>query len=204
MSKELSYALYTQMIISLPLRVLLFVNLDPFPSSEPYEDHDVHISIPPKDDPSCKPVDTEVDSLLLAITIPPCNQLSYVQSKIREGYKPLKLPLILHDYPPNFLDYLPRFNGKDHVTKEQHMDAFQCFTDNFEIIHEDVFMRTFFQSLQGDAQLWFEHLGIDSVSSWNDLHNVFLRCWGKNKSYEQYLSEFYAMKKRRNETMSQV
>ena len=34
-----------------------------------------------------------------------------------------------------------------------------------------------------------------------DFHDVFLRYWGENKSYEQYLSEFYVMKKREYESL---
>jgi hypothetical protein len=37
------------------------------------------------------------------------------------------------------------------VTVEQHMVSFEWFTDLLQIIHEDVFMRTFFQYLQGDV-----------------------------------------------------
>ena len=35
-----------------------------------------------------------------------------------------------------------------------------------------------------------------------DFHDVFLRYWGEKKSYEQYLSEFYVMKKREDESLS--
>jgi hypothetical protein len=138
--------------------------------------NEVHISIPPKVDPSCKPVNNKADlSPPQVITAPFYGQLTYVQSKIREGYKPLKLPFVPHDYPPKFLDYLPRFNGEDHVTIKQHMVSFEWFTDILQIIHEDVFMITFFQSLSGDAVFWFINLKYDSISSWTDLCNVILR-----------------------------
>jgi hypothetical protein len=81
------------------------------------------------------------------------------------------------------------------------MEAFECFTDNFEIIHEDVFVRTFSQYLHGNARLWFRNLKADSIGSWAYFHDLFLRYWGENKSYEQYLSEFSAMKRRRDETV---
>ena len=85
------------------------VDLDPIFLVEPYEKNDVHIPIFPEHDQPSQLVDSKLD-LPLEITIvsfnQPCIQLSKVQSKIREHYKPLKLPLILHEYPPNFLDYL--------------------------------------------------------------------------------------------------
>jgi hypothetical protein len=48
----------------------------------------------------------------------------------------------------------------------------------------------------------FRNLKDDSISSWTDLRNVFLRYWGENKSFEQYLSKFYALKKERYETVT--
>jgi hypothetical protein len=71
-------------------------------------------------------------------------------------------------------------------------------------MHEDVFMRTFCQSLQGDARIWFKNLEADSIGSWVDFHDVFLRYWGERKSYDQYLSEFYAMKRKKDETVTSL
>jgi hypothetical protein len=98
----------------------------------------------------------------------------------------LKLSFVLHDYPSKFLEYLPKFKGEDHVASEKHIESFERFTDLFEIMHEDVFMRTFCQSLQGDVRIWFKNLGADLVSSWVYLCDVFLRYWGEKKSYDQY------------------
>jgi hypothetical protein len=80
----------------------------------------------------------------------------------------LKFPFVLHGYPPNFLEYLPKFNGEDFVTTEKHMESFERFTDLFEIIYDDVFMRTFFQYLQGDARIWLKHLEADSLNWFMD------------------------------------
>jgi hypothetical protein len=93
------------------------------------------------------------------------------------------------------------FNGEDHILVENHMETFECFTDNFEIIHEDVFMRTLCKYLYGDVGFWFRNLKVDSISSWNDLRNVFLRYWGEKKSFEQYLSEFYALRREHDEVV---
>ena len=105
----------------------------------------------------------------------------------------MKLPVILHAYPPNFIDYHPMFNGEYHVAAEKHLEYFEIVIDNFQIMHEDLVMRVFCKSLFGDASFWFRNLEVDSISSWNDLRNVFSRYWGENKSFEQYLSEFYAL-----------
>jgi hypothetical protein len=115
--------------------------------------------------------------------ITPGHQLTKHQSKIKEGYKPLKLPFILHNFPPNFFEYLPSFNGEDHVTTKKRMEAFECFTNNLEIIHEDVFMRTFSQSLHRNARIWFRNLKVDSIGSWIDFHDCFMIYWSEKKSY---------------------
>jgi len=40
------------------------------------------------------------------------------------------------------------------------------------------------------------------ISSWEELKNVFLKFWGKNKSLDLQLRDFYALKKKDNETIS--
>jgi hypothetical protein len=42
----------------------------------------------------------------------------------------------------------------------------------------------------------------DTISSWKELKNVFLNFWGKEKSLELQLAEFYALKWQSNEAIS--
>ena len=101
------------------------IDLDPFPPIEPYEENDVHIPIFPENDQPSHLVDNKLDLPLEILVvlfdqpIEPCIHLTKVKSKIRKHYEPLKLPLTLHEYPPNFLDYLPKFNGEDHVVAKK-------------------------------------------------------------------------------------
>ena len=68
-------------------------------------------------------------------------------------YKPLQLPPIFHDFPMKHYKYLPKFNGESKdFTSEKHLQAFEHFSNLFEIEHDDVCMRNFAQSLQGDAK----------------------------------------------------
>jgi hypothetical protein len=69
-------------------------------------------------------------------------------------------------------------------------------------MHKDVFMRSFCQSLPGEARLWLRNLEADSIGSWVDFYDVFLRYWGERKFFSQYLYEFYAMKRRKDETVT--
>jgi hypothetical protein len=63
-------------------------------------------------------------------------------------------------------------------------------------------MRAFSQSLQEDAQAWFRHLQPQSISSWDELREAFHRFWGERKSWNLLLSEFYAMRRMKDETIS--
>jgi hypothetical protein len=147
---------------------------------------------------------------LLSNSVISCNQPvvpgahpTNVQSRIREkNFKPLKLPSTLHPYPPKFLEYLPLFIGEDHITAEKHLRDFQNFIDNLEIMHEDVVMRLFSKSLVGDVALWFKNLEVGSIGSWVELYGAFSRYWGENKSFDQYLTEFYALRREKDEVLT--
>ena len=55
------------------------------------------------------------------------------------------------------------FDGENH-TVEKHIQAFEHFADFIEIKHDDVFMRVFSQTLQGDAKAWFRLLQPESLA----------------------------------------
>ena len=93
------------------------------------------------------------------------------------------------------------FNGKDYAAVEKNLQAFENFIDNFEIVHKDVVMRIFCKSLFGDVALSFRNLEACSIGSWTDFHNAFLRHWGENKSFDQYLIEFNALNREEDEAL---
>jgi hypothetical protein len=155
------------------------------PSSEPYDVHD-H---------SCELNETKAELVPSVLNPTP--------SKIQERYSPLKFPSILHDFPLKHYKYLPRFDGElDGQSAEKHIQVFEHFIELFEIEHDDVSMRAFSQSLQGDAKAWFRHLQPQSISSWDELREDFCRFWGERKSWDLLLSEFYAMRRMKDETIS--
>jgi hypothetical protein len=124
-------------------------------------------------------------------------------SKIHKRYKPLKLPHILHNFPPKHYKYLLVFDGEcNPITTEKHIQDFEHFIDLFEIDHDDVCMRAFSQFLKGDTKDWFKHLHPETISSWEELKNVFLKFWGKRKYLDLYLTELNAMKRKSSETIS--
>jgi hypothetical protein len=116
-------------------------------------------------------------------------------------FKPLNLPYHLHPYPLDFFKYFPHFSIEDHVTAKRHAEAFENFIDQFEIVHEDVTMRLFSKSLLGDVVVWFKGLGADSIGSWVELYNDFLKWLGENKSLNQYWDDFNALRRGEEEAL---
>jgi hypothetical protein len=80
-------------------------------------------------------------------------------SKIQHGYRPLKLPHTLHNFPPNHYKYLLVFDGEPNaIIAKKHIQNFEHFIDLFGIDHGNVCMRAFSQSLKGDTKDLFKHL----------------------------------------------
>jgi hypothetical protein len=124
-------------------------------------------------------------------------------SKAQHRYIPLNIPQVLHDFPPNHYEYLPVFDGEPNaISAENHIQGFEHFLDLFEIDHDNVCLRAFSQSLKGDTKDWFKHLHPETISSWEELNNVFLKFWGKKKYLDLQLTEFYALERKSNETVS--
>jgi hypothetical protein len=63
-------------------------------------------------------------------------------------------------------------------------------------------MRFFSKSLLGDVDVWFKGLGADSISSWVELYNTFLKWWGENKSLDQYWDDFNALRRREEDALA--
>jgi hypothetical protein len=116
-------------------------------------------------------------------------------------FKPLKLPLFLHPYPADCYEYLPWFSGENQASAERHLESFLDFVDRFSIAHEDVIMRMFSKSLIKDAATWFKGLRADSIGSWIEFSNAFLKYWGEYKSLDSYLADFYALKREQDEAL---
>jgi hypothetical protein len=94
-------------------------------------------------------------------------------------------------------------SSANNIASKKHMEAFEDFVDNFKIMHEDVILSLFSKSLFRDVALWFRNLKACSIFSWTDFHRVFLTYWGEKKSVDQYISEFYALKNRKNDIVTQ-
>jgi hypothetical protein len=85
---------------------------------------------------------------------PPRNIMEAI---VASRYTPLMLPQPLNALPfGGYLKKLPKFTGKGDITAKDHLAAFYSYADNYVIIDEDVWMRIFVHSLDGEARKWFK------------------------------------------------
>jgi len=174
------------------------VDVDSVFLPQPVHINDYCISIPLQSDQPCELEEIEIDSkpcqisTPLVITSEPCQDLAIsndqpttFQIKIRmKMFKPLKLHYLLHPYPIDCYEYLPLFSRENQASAERHLESFLDFVDRFQIAHEDVIMRYFSKSLIKYVALWFKGLRVDSIVSWIEFSNVFMKYWGEHKSAE--------------------
>ena len=131
---------------------------------------------------------------------PPTNRMDAI---VGYRYAPLVLPLSMNALPPrDYLKYMPKFNGEGEVTNEEHLANFYGYADILNIEHEDVWMRVFVQSLEGDVRKWFRSLTAGSINGIEVLDDTFSRKWGDKKDFLYYIIEFGAIKTKQGESVS--
>jgi uncharacterized small protein (DUF1192 family) len=131
---------------------------------------------------------------------PPPNRMDAIVTAI---YAPLILPHPMNPLPVgDYLKYMPKFAGEGDITAEEHLAAFYSYANNLNIENEDVWMRVFVQSLDGEVRKWFRGLAPGSIAGIEALDSVFLRQWGDKKDYMYYMTEFGALKKMEGESVS--
>jgi len=164
------------------------VDVDSLSSPHPILKDESFIPLPIEYDHSSDFVKIKIDSKPVqsstpfGIIVEPCHQPveshdhpTAFQIKIRMNmFKPLRFPYLLHPYPLDYDEYLPRFSGENQVSAERHLESFEDFVDRFRIVHEDVIMRFFSMSLIRHVFAWFKGLRVDSIGSWIKLSNDFL------------------------------
>jgi hypothetical protein len=102
----------------------------------------------------------------------------------------------------DYLKYMPKFTGEGDITAEEHLAAFYSYADNLNIENEDVWMRVFVQSLDGEVRKWFRGLAPGSIAGIEALDSAFLRQWGDRKDFMYYMTEFGSLKKMDGESVS--
>jgi hypothetical protein len=172
-----------------PLDSSLFSPSSPVRTSFPASP--VHTPSPPSSPPLNVP---------MAGANPPQNRMDAI---VAARYAPLVLPHPMNPLPAgDYLKYMPKFTGEGDITTEEHLAAFYSYADNLNIENEDVWMRVFVQSLDGEVRKWFRGLAPGSIAGIEALDNVFLRQWGDRKDYIYYMTEFGSLKKQEGESVS--
>ena len=156
---------------------------------------DLCIQIPSESNQPCNLEKIKIDSKPMqsstsfGISPEPCqkstiphDQPTAFQIKIRmKMFKPLRLPYLLHPYPLDCYEYLPCFSGENQDSAERHLESFLDFVVRFHIVHEDVMMRFFYKSLIRNAAILFKNLRANSIGSWIEFSDVFMKHWGEHK-----------------------
>ena len=97
---------------------------------------------------------------------------------------------------------MPKSTGTEGVTTEEHLESFYSYVDNLDINEEDVWMRVFVQSLDGEARKWFRELPPRSIAVTEALDDVFLKHWGDKKDLLYYHTEFGNLQREDGELLS--
>jgi hypothetical protein len=114
------------------------------------------------------------------------------------------LPPILHDFPANYNNNLPRFDGENaNITAEKHIQRFEDFLDLYEVEDDDVYIRMFSLSLQGKVKNWFKNLPAASIENFHQFMQVFLDRWVIMGNVFLILEEYDHLKRNPGETVQQ-
>jgi hypothetical protein len=162
----------------------LFVKLETPPSyTLPFPKiPDIHIAtFPIKSPPTSPRIQNPPFPNQMAGANPPQNRMDAI---VATRYAPLVLPQPMNSLPIGYyLKYMPKFTGEEDITAEEHLATFYSYVDNLNIENEDVWMRVFVQSLDGEARKWFRSLSPGSIVGIEALDDAFLRHWGDKKDF---------------------
>jgi hypothetical protein len=185
-----------------PVKVAAFIERETSVPSSP-----LLFPFVPRNTPPISPVRTPSPPSppLVHIPMAGANPLRNIMDAIvATRYAPLVLPQLMNALPAgDYLKYMPKFTGEEDITAEEHLVAFYSYADNLNIEHEDVWMRVFVQSLDGEARKWFRGLTLGSIAGIEALDDVFLRQWGDKKDFMYYITEFGSLKRKEGESVSE-
>ncbi|KAH9293079.1 hypothetical protein KI387_041720, partial [Taxus chinensis] len=101
--------------------------------------------------------------------------------------------------PQDVRNRLPKFQGNNVITGDQHLKLFDNMMEYFEIEFEDVYVKLFIHTLEEDARDWYKALPDNSIDSWTEMKNAFRLQYGDRTDPRFLLSEFENIKKNPNE-----
>jgi hypothetical protein len=122
------------------------------------------------------------------------------------NFKPLDMSEILgypRQMPLRYEKWLPRFTGSDEENVEDHMSDFWAFFQLHPISDdvEDLAMKLFSATLHDNARRWYDGLPNASITSMDQLEEVFLRRWNVKEDPDMLLQRLMHIKKDENEAV---
>lgn len=103
--------------------------------------------------------------------------------------------------PQDVRNRLPKFQGNNARTGDQHLKLFVIMMEDFEIEHEDVYIKFFIHTLEEDVRDWYKALLNNYIDSWIEMKNAFRLQYGDKIDPTFLLSEFENIKKNPNESV---
>lgn len=127
----------------------------------------------------------------IATPTPPTPPRPNLPKAMAAQFAPLALPQNLHDMPPDYQSKIPMFDGTPQsVSAQQHIDKMSTFFDLYEIDEEDVTMRLFVQTFDGEVRKWFRGLAARSIPTLEELQKQFIDRWEIRKDPLQINAEY--------------
>jgi hypothetical protein len=109
-----------------------------------------------------------------------------------------------HDLPVHkWLKCRPLFVGRLGESVEDHLAKFLQAVGDFDVEHEDVVMRMFVSTLEGEVRAWYKSLPDASIDEWDSFQKKFTESWANTHDLFFLCIVFSIIKKHESETIFQ-
>ena len=102
-------------------------------------------------------------------------------------FSPIVLPTTLHDLPQGYSQRLKQFHGERGHFTEEHLRWFLDWVDLEEVDHDDVTVKLFSQTLDGEEIKWYKNLPDDYILSYQAFEYSFKDKLEDKKNPKEYL-----------------
>jgi hypothetical protein len=94
-----------------------------------------------------------------------------------------------------WLKCIPLFAGKSGELVEDHLASFSKSLDVFQVEHENVVMRMFVSTLEGEARTCYKSLLDASIDGWDSFQEKFVERWADKSNNFSLINAFDSVKK---------
>ena len=107
-----------------------------------------------------------------------------------------------HDMPDKYFERNPKFSGNCATTIEDHIDVVWSHLEAYGVEEEDVYMRGFLFSLEGEACRWFDRLLSSSIGGYDAFVTILKIQWSAKMDGKFLLNQLFEIKKKENGWMA--